>query len=69
VCRSEIDIITGVKFSWAVQPKFVSVDGLCSTAGVVAQDVSMGGGLYSQVGTEDHKHCRLLNAFIAYFTL
>ena len=52
-------MITGVKFSWAVQPKFVSVDGLCSTAGFVAQDVSMGGGLYSQVGTEDHKHCRL----------
>ncbi|BDA49571.1 hypothetical protein COCOBI_14-1900 [Coccomyxa sp. Obi] len=45
--RSGIDIITGEKFSWALQLKFVSADGLSSTAGVSAGDLSTS--LYNQV--------------------
>ncbi|CAL8464556.1 g4091 [Coccomyxa elongata] len=44
---SGIDIITGERFSWALQPKFVSADGLCNTAGINAGDLSVS--LFNQV--------------------
>ncbi len=47
LCRSGIDMITGERFSWALQPNFVSADGLCSTAGINAGDLSIN--LYNQV--------------------